>query len=255
MADLAEFLGTILRSVTQARVTSDLFSRDVSRQYQKDPVLIDFPVPRLEVREASIRLRFAVNALERRDVPLAELARAVVQEEASALAGQIRREVIEASPEREAILQALASKEIDLVKALPAAIERAALEGSVLEAALAGRPAALVRNLQAAVNALLLEDVALRRLITRRAGVQAVRERIRQRATETAERLVNQVQAVREASARQAVSVNAAVTRKELAEVPEPLLSEITVVAEIRNYEWSETGEAEGKPLYRLRPA
>lgn len=255
MADLAEFLGTILRSVTQARVTSDLFARDVSRQYQKDPVLIDFPVPRLEVREASIRLRFAVNALERRDVPLAELARAVVQEEASALAGQIRREVIEASPEREAILQALASKEIDLVKALPAAIERAALEGSVLEAALAGRPAALVRNLQAAVNALLLEDVALRRLITRRAGVQAVRERIRQRATETAERLVNQVQAVREASARQAVSVNAAVTRKELAEVPEPLLSEITVVAEIRNYEWSETGEAEGKPLYRLRPA
>lgn len=255
MADLAEFLGIILRSVTQARVTSDLFARDVSRQYQKDPVLIDFPVPRLEVREASIRLRFAVNALERRDVPLAELARAVVQEEASALAGQIRREVIEASPEREAILQALASKEIDLVKALPAAIERAALEGSVLEAALAGRPAALVRNLQAAVNALLLEDVALRRLITRRAGVQAVRERIRQRATETAERLVNQVQAVREASARQAVSVNAAVTRKELAEVPEPLLSEITVVAEIRNYEWSETGEAEGKPLYRLRPA
>lgn len=255
MADLAEFLGTILRSVTQARVTSDLFARDVSRQYQKDPVLIDFPVPRLEVREASIRLRFAVNALERRDVPLAELARAVVQEEASALAGQIRREVIEASPEREAILQALASKEIDLVKALPAAIERAALEGSVLEAALAGRPAALVRNLQAAVNALLLEDVALRRLITRRAGVQAVRERIRQRATETAERLVNQVQAVREASARQAVSVNAAVTRKELAEVPEPLLSEITIVAEIRNYEWSETGEAEGKPLYRLRPA
>lgn len=255
MADLAEFLGTVFRNVTQARVTSDLFSRDVGRQYQKDPVLIDFPVPRLEVREASIRLRFAVNALERRDIPLAELARAVVQEEASALAGQLRRELIEASPEREAILQALASKEIDLVKALPAAIERAALEGSVLEAALAGRPAALVRNLQGAVNALLLEDAALRRLITRRAGVQAVRERIRQRATETAERLVNQVQAVREASARQALSVNAAVTRKELAEVPEPLLSEITVVAEIRNYEWSETGEAEGKPLYRLRPA
>lgn len=255
MADLAEFLGTVFRNVTQARVTSDLFSRDVSRQYQKDPVLIDFPVPRLEVKEASIRLRFAVNALERRDVPLAELARAVVQEEVSAVAGQLRSELIEASSEREAILQALASKEIDLVKALPAAIERAALEGSALEAALAGRPAALVRNLQGAVNALLLEDAALRRLITRRAGVRAVRERIRRKATEAAGRLVNQVQAAREASARQALSVNAAVTRKELAEVPEPLLSEITVVAEIRNYEWSETGEAEGRPLYRLRPA
>lgn len=255
MADLAEFLGTVFRNVTQARVTSDLFSRDVGRQYQKDPVLIDFPVPRLEVREASIRLRFAVNALERRDIPLAELAGPLVQEEASALAGQIRRELIEASPEREAILQGLASKGIDLVKALSEAIERAALAGNALEAALAGRPAALVRNLQGAVNALLLEDAALRRLITRRAGVQAVRERIRQKVTEAAGRLVSQVQAAREASARQALSVNAAVTRKELAEVPEPLLSEITVVAEIRNYEWSETGEAEGKPLYRLRPA
>jgi hypothetical protein len=254
MADLAEFLGTVFRNLTQARVASDLFSRDVGRQYQKDPVLVEFPVPRLEVKEANIRLRFAVNALERRQIPLAELAGPVVQEEASRLTGQLRRELIEASPEREAILRALADKGVDLDKALPAAIERAALEGKALEAALAGRPATLVRGVQRALSALLLEDAALRRLIARPAGAGAVRDQIRRKASEAAERLVREVEAAREAAARQAVRVDAAVTRRELAEVPESLLAEITVVAEIRNYEWTETGEAGGKPVYRLSP-
>lgn len=254
MADLAEFLGTVFRNLTHARVISDLFSRDVGRQYQKDPVLIDFPVPRLEVKEASIRLRFAVNALERREVPLAELARPIVREEAVRLAGEVRREVIEASPEREVLVRMLAEKGVDFEKTLPEAIERAALDVKAIEAALAGRPATLARNLQGALNAPLLEDAALRRLIARPAGVQAVRDRIRRKASEAAERLVREVSAAREASARQALRVDAAVTRRELAEVPEPLLAEITVVAEIRNYEWSETGEAEGRPVFRLQP-
>jgi len=247
MVDLAEFLGTVLRNVTHARVIGDLFSRDVSLQYQKDPLLVDFPVPRLEIKEASVQLRFAVNAIERRQAAPAELAAPIVREQAARLADEIRREWIAASPEREAILKLLAEKGVDP--------ERAALEPKALEAALAGRPAALVRNIRAALNALLLADAALRKLLARRAGVQALREQVRTKATAMAERLVAEVLAAREAFARQALTVDVAVTRKELGEVPEALLSQITVVAEIRNYEWSETGEAEGKPLGRLRPA
>ena len=255
MVDLAEFLGTVLRNVTHARVIGDLFSRDVSLQYQKDPLLVDFPVPRLEIKEASVQLRFAVNAIERRQAAPAELAAPIVREQAARLADEIRREWIAASPEREAILKLLAEKGVDPDKQWPAAIERAALEPKALEAALAGRPAALVRNIRAALNALLLADAALRKLLARRAGVQALREQVRTKATAMAERLVAEVLAAREAFARQALTVDVAVTRKELGEVPEALLSQITVVAEIRNYEWSETGEAEGKPLGRLRPA
>jgi hypothetical protein len=56
------------------------------------------------------------------------------------------------------------------------------------------------------------------------------------------------------AAKRQALTVDVAVTKGELVDVPEAIMSNVTLVTEIRNYEWTEVGEVDEKPTHRLRP-
>lgn len=60
MAKLSEVLGGLLRDVTQARVSADMLARDTWREYQRDPLLAQFPSPRLTLRDVNVTLRFAV---------------------------------------------------------------------------------------------------------------------------------------------------------------------------------------------------
>lgn len=61
MARLSEVLGGILKDVTQSRVTADLRSEEVYRAYREHPLLSRMPIPRMAVREVSVRLRFAIE--------------------------------------------------------------------------------------------------------------------------------------------------------------------------------------------------
>jgi hypothetical protein len=54
-------LGGILRDVTESRVVADLAAAEHFDLYQKDPVLAHFPVPRMAVKDLTLRLRFAVE--------------------------------------------------------------------------------------------------------------------------------------------------------------------------------------------------
>lgn len=64
MAQLHQVIGAILRDIAQARVTSDLYTRDVSQYYEQDSLLRIFPVPRSEISEVAIDLRFAISKIE-----------------------------------------------------------------------------------------------------------------------------------------------------------------------------------------------
>ena len=61
MAELNAIIGTVLRELAQARYMSDIYSRDLSRLYEKDPLLRMFPVPRAEVQEVELSLKFAIS--------------------------------------------------------------------------------------------------------------------------------------------------------------------------------------------------
>jgi hypothetical protein len=61
MPKLNEVVAGILRDITQARVVADSVSRGYYDIYQQDPVLSQVPVPRIAIREMTVRLRFAVN--------------------------------------------------------------------------------------------------------------------------------------------------------------------------------------------------
>lgn len=68
MAKLSDILGSVFRDISQARVSSDLYSRNISKYYEQDPLLKRFPVPRTEVEEVEVDLKFVLEGLETTDV-------------------------------------------------------------------------------------------------------------------------------------------------------------------------------------------
>jgi hypothetical protein len=58
MPQLSDVLAGLLRDITNARATADVASAALVERYRKDPVLRHFPVPRTEIKEVKIDLRF-----------------------------------------------------------------------------------------------------------------------------------------------------------------------------------------------------
>ena len=58
---LRDALSAILKDVTESRHLSDNHSRDISRIYERDDILKTFPVPRTEISELEIELKFAFD--------------------------------------------------------------------------------------------------------------------------------------------------------------------------------------------------
>ncbi len=64
MPELHHILGSIFRDIAQSVFTSDMYSRDISRYYEQDPLLRHFPVPRTEVDELEVQLKFAIANID-----------------------------------------------------------------------------------------------------------------------------------------------------------------------------------------------
>lgn len=60
MADLQQLIGAILRDLAKARFASDLYSRSIARYYENDLLLRRYPIPRTEIEEAELQLKFAI---------------------------------------------------------------------------------------------------------------------------------------------------------------------------------------------------
>lgn len=60
MIKVSDIVGSLVRSVTLARIQADMISSQASLEYLKDPVLRAYPVPRAEIQKADIALKLAV---------------------------------------------------------------------------------------------------------------------------------------------------------------------------------------------------
>jgi hypothetical protein len=60
MVKLNQVLGAILSDITQAQFISDAYSRDLKLSYREDPVLKLLSVPRTEIKDVTIDLKFAI---------------------------------------------------------------------------------------------------------------------------------------------------------------------------------------------------
>ena len=61
MIRISDVVGSLMKGLSTARVKSDLASSALSRQYLEDPALEAFPVPRTEIRQVEIDLKFSVT--------------------------------------------------------------------------------------------------------------------------------------------------------------------------------------------------
>ncbi len=254
MAELKDVLGAVLRDLAQSRVVSDQFSSQVSHEYEKDPILGLFPVPRVEIREASINLKFAVNTVQKRAVDLSAAAGQLSARHAFELTSGVFRDVVEAHPQAGEIVKLIERKDLKLRTRMQEAAEAAALSNPKdLEAARRGEVDGITKRISLKLSSLLLEDADVKRLLLSRGGrVGVIRELVQERTRAAAGRFGAELAAAADALDRQ-FAIDVGVTRKELAETPEPLVSQISLVAQIRNYEWVEVSEEEGKPVKRLR--
>ena len=68
MAKLGEVLGGLVRDVVQARVLADQMACESVNIYAENPLLAAFPVPRVILKDVTIKLRFAVDKVVEEDL-------------------------------------------------------------------------------------------------------------------------------------------------------------------------------------------
>lgn len=255
MPELKDVLGSVLRDVAHSRVTGDLFSRDVSLDYAKDAVLAAFPVPRVEIKEASIQLRFAVNGVQQTEPDRSGIVGAQAVRHADLIARAVADDFVAKHPRSAEIGKLIEEKGLDLRKSLSEVVANAVKsDARSLDAAIKGEPQALIDRISADVSRKLLEDLDVRRELTRGARVAEVRAAVRVPIDAAVNTFVADLGLSLDSAKRQATRIDVAVTRAELAQVPEPLVSHVSVVLQFRNYQWSEVEGEGGEPVRRLNP-
>lgn len=63
MAQLHQVVGGLLRDIAKARFGSDLYSRSIARYYESLSLLRQFPVPRTEIDEVELDLKFTIDGM------------------------------------------------------------------------------------------------------------------------------------------------------------------------------------------------
>jgi hypothetical protein len=179
VAELNTVLGAILRDVAQSRVTADLFSRNVSIEYQQDPILSGFPVPRVDIVQTTVDLKFAVNSVDRHDVDRNAVIRARLPVFSASLAQEVYSAMIASNPRSAELEEVIKRKNLAVAERLPALIEQSAIANTAdVDAAIAGRPDALARKLQATVSPVVLDEPDLREVLTRGTRLGDIRNRV-----------------------------------------------------------------------------
>jgi hypothetical protein len=83
MISLAHLVGAILKDISQARMGSDAYSRDISRYYEQDPLLRGFSVPRADIESVELDIKFAFKSAkltDARDMDSADRLRSLIDE-------------------------------------------------------------------------------------------------------------------------------------------------------------------------------
>jgi hypothetical protein len=70
MAKLKQVIGAILCDINRARAISDAYSRDLKASYREDPFLKLLDVPRTDIKEMTIDLKFSIKQLKYNTTPI-----------------------------------------------------------------------------------------------------------------------------------------------------------------------------------------
>ena len=264
MAEIHHIVGAVLRDVARARVTSDVYSRDISRFYESDALLRRFPVPRSEIDEVELDLRFVIGGVEddesssaENEASLATVFAKVSVDLAHELFGLLLSAYEGASSPESTIdeswqeLRRLLGNtsrriylQVDLLNYLSRnqghLVSNGALDEDKASVGLERIFGATVSDLLAAAGIEAPDGESLTK-------VPAPRDLRRMVA-----RLANAVDGAFEAAGGRRVDVD--VTADVLRETPESAISTLKIKAFVKNYMWSEVNEVDGRVWRRLSP-
>lgn len=68
MADLSEFLGNLVSSISESRVNSDLQSVRIAKQYATDNLLQHFAVPRMRIENVELTIPIAIDDIQTKQI-------------------------------------------------------------------------------------------------------------------------------------------------------------------------------------------
>jgi hypothetical protein len=263
MAQLHHVIGAILRDIAQGRVSSDLYSREVSRYYEQDSMLRLFPIPRTEIKEIQIDLRFGIQAVaidtdrtEDRDARLAGLFERYVGRICQAIFARLENadEPVRArfseldTPAWRAGVQAVLIGYFE-ENGKDVVSETTRTEGEETESTLNLKRDQVKKDLVPLLAAAVYEPLSTEDPELKTA-IGTVKGSITRDIGEQLEGLDEEVGLLAASEYRVEVDV----TADRLQELPEAAISTIRITTAMRNYVWSQVEDKAGQTVRRLIP-
>lgn len=257
-AKLHHVVGAIMRDLARSRVAADVFSRNISRFYEQDSLLRVFPVPRTEISEVTIDLRFAIADAVLDERPMDAAAGKLVEGYAARII-EAAFDVL-ANAEEEAgwseILESFRRHErsglvVDLVDALEGALLEPLTDDEDLEKALLKHAGVVIGVLYSRLGEVVGDRKKQFRTAYTREG-ELSWARVRRYVDDKVEMLVRELSGALQVRG-DAYQLAVAVTASELQDLPELAVSSLRITTRTRNYVWSQVDENEdGEPVRRL---
>jgi hypothetical protein len=268
MAELYQVVGAILRDITQARVTSDLYSRAISLQYEQDSLLRRFPVPRADITEVEIDLKFAISRVAvdpaRRDARDARVSM-ILENYSSALTHKTA-DTLKARAVRFRAAPNLAADQSEAGGAAEAKLQSRELRGQLrtrLLRYLEDNQSKLIdangkfnvdmaRGEVQRLSADLAEGTpeVSKFFATMQAGPQEASDEASREVNAELESLSREIQEAYKSTQEYKVEIE--VDAAKLAQLPQPVVSSVKIKSVIRNYTWSKV-ETDPKTLRASR--
>ena len=247
MAELTEVIGSVLRDVARARATSDAFSREVSREYLEDDILRMFPVPRVEIGGAEVDVGFVVAEVSRRDVDRVHVATAVINEHLNDFTNRTLKVRVKGTRNETMSLRVrLGDAVSDFVTRFEEQFGDAVRitstdQADVLVESASAFASARIRPVLRALRASLKDSG--QRIAIGSEPQKALAEQLEEWSHQVATAARNVI----DRQQKDPVVLDVSVTRSELQDVPEALLSHVRLMVEIENYEWTEFETESGR--------
>lgn len=252
MAELSQVLGSMLRDIARARVQSDVFSSEVSREYLGDEIMKMFPVPRAEIGTADVDMALAVSQVSVLEIDQVGTAKAGLEAGVLELSNRILSIPVRGAGEDfEPLGEQLADDRDRFIALIGEKLRnRLKVESDDDVDLLVSDPGSFADRVNTQVLQMVREAI---KESERRIPIgQEPQEVLRRELATWAKEVGATIGASLARQEKDGVTLDVAITKSHLAEVPEAALSRVHMSVIINNYEWVEFEGTEGEMEQKL---
>ena len=256
--EIKDVLGAILSDLASARNISDLHSRRLVNYYRQDSLLKYFPVPRAEIKSVNIEMKFAVKLIEEdgtRNSTKKGKINNVIEKYTFDLVNQVSDTILHLHA-RNAPLEYMAG-------ALNNAEERQYLIRQIVENSLRKLDYEEMGNKSSRDQFSTIVTETFRSRWPEELGLKMkygddpsgdypLESFLNEMMKDPVEKIMDEIRKIKQTP--NDLRVELIFESDKLQEIPASAISTVTIVSEIKNYNWQKVGDKENKPEHRLQP-